>query len=167
MDTWFLTRHKRIQKVLKKSRGYWLEELKLLITDMITTNADEMVWYGTFLTRFAHQIDVTMMAPAGVYYNMAVDDKKKSDPHIWLGYPQLKVMAKNIKDELITYYPKDKDKLIKNYNDFMNILDNMNKLNLKLFAHFKGKSVISMIFFREFNSVSLTIFYFILPESFK
>jgi zinc transport system substrate-binding protein len=69
------------------------------------------------------------------------DDKKKSDPHIWLGYPQLKVMAKNIKDELISYYPKDKEKLIKNYNEFMNILDNMNKLNLKLFANFKGKSV--------------------------
>ena len=56
-----------------------------------------------------------------------IKEGKNVDPHTWLSPKAVRIQAKNILNTFIKIYPHKKDIYKKNYNDFINDIDNMDK----------------------------------------
>lgn len=70
---------KHIEHVAKRGVNFWRDSFRQAILDMLSSNIDDVLWYGNFLTRFSHEIAFDLPSPAGVYFNMTTTDKKKID----------------------------------------------------------------------------------------
>ncbi|MTI66416.1 MAG: ABC transporter substrate-binding protein [Firmicutes bacterium] len=75
------------------------------------------------------------------YFNKKVKENK--DPHIWLSPKRVKVMVKEIKNELINLDPKNKDIYSNNANKYLNELDRLDNEIKKSLSGLKNNDFIT------------------------
>ena len=68
---------------------------------------------------------------------------EQSDPHIWLGPPEIKIQARNITDELIKAAPDNAVDFIKNLKTFLNTLDTLDGRIQKTLKKHHSQTVLS------------------------
>jgi zinc transport system substrate-binding protein len=71
-----------------------------------------------------------------------LDHVEGDDPHIWLSPRLVKIQAQNIYEALIDYNPENQEYFYKNYQEFINELEELDQKLIKTFEPIKNQTIL-------------------------